>query len=123
MAQTKRKRRTKHRGNAAGVVEARGRTSRPTQLSPKEQKQRDREAARDKRMTKEPTWQSAATKAAMMAALLFVFTQVGLFGKNVSIGVSAVYAVVALVFYTPLAYATDRFVWQRAMKKRAAQGR
>ena len=28
MAQTKKKRRTKHRGNAAGVVEARGRTGR-----------------------------------------------------------------------------------------------
>ena len=28
MAQTKRKRRTKHRGNAAGMVEARGRTGR-----------------------------------------------------------------------------------------------
>ena len=32
MAQTKRKRRTKHRGNAAGAVEARGRTGRkPTE--------------------------------------------------------------------------------------------
>ena len=30
MAQTKRKRKSKHRGNAAGMVEARGRTSRPT---------------------------------------------------------------------------------------------
>ena len=28
MAQTRRKRRTKHRGNAAGVVESRGRTGR-----------------------------------------------------------------------------------------------
>ena len=28
MAQTKRKRRTKHRGNAAGTIEARGRTGR-----------------------------------------------------------------------------------------------
>ena len=29
MAQTKRKRRTKHRGNAAGTIETRGRTGRP----------------------------------------------------------------------------------------------
>ena len=36
MAQTKRKRRTKHRGNAAGVVEARGRTSRRENMSPAE---------------------------------------------------------------------------------------
>ena len=37
MAQTKRKRRTKHRGNAAGMVEARGRTGR--RLSPEEQRE------------------------------------------------------------------------------------
>src|SRR3954465_8183223 len=44
MAQTKRKARTKPRGNAAGVVEARGRTSRGQKLSPSEQKKADRAA-------------------------------------------------------------------------------
>ena len=34
MAQTKRKRRSKHRGNAAGKVEARGRTNPTTTLAP-----------------------------------------------------------------------------------------
>ena len=49
MAQTKRKRRSKHRGNAAGTVEARGRTSRPANLSPAEQKKADRAVARARR--------------------------------------------------------------------------
>jgi len=34
MAQTKRKRRTKHRGNAAGMVEVRGRTSKSAAGAP-----------------------------------------------------------------------------------------
>ena len=34
MAQTKRKRKTKHRGNAAGMVEVRGRTGKPIAGAP-----------------------------------------------------------------------------------------
>ncbi len=119
MAQTKRKRRSKHRGNAAGTVEARGRTSRRANLSPAEQKKADKVAAREARMNKPPTWNSALFKAALMAALLFVFTQIGLFGGNTSIAQSAFLALFALILYTPLAYATDKFVYSRAQKRRA----
>ena len=121
MAQTKRKRRTKHRGNAAGVVEARGRTSRRANLSPAEQKKADRAAARDARMSKPPTWNSALFKAALMAALLFVFTQIGLFGGDTTISQSLFLSLFALILYTPLAYATDKFVYARAQKRRRAK--
>ena len=119
MAQTKRKRRSKHRGNAAGKVEARGRTSRPANLSPAEKKKADRQSARDARMNKPPTWNGALFKAALMAALLFVFTQIGLFGGNTTISQSVFLALFALVIYTPLAYMTDKFVYSRAQKRRA----
>jgi hypothetical protein len=121
MAQTKRKRRNKHRGNAAGVVEARGRTSRPAQLSKAEQKKLDRQNARGARMSKPPSWNSAFLKAAAMAALLFVFTQIGLFGKDTPIGQSLFLALFAMILYTPLAYATDKFVYSRAQKRRAGK--
>ena len=121
MAQTKRKRRSKHRGNAAGSVEARGRTSRGSKLPPAEQKKADRAAARDARLNKPPTWNSAFFKAALMAALLFVFTQVGLFGGDTSISQSLFLSLFALILYTPLAYATDKFVYSRAQKRRAKQ--
>ena len=50
MAQTKRKRRSKHRGTAAGTIEARGRTGRkPTG---DEVKRREQETARDRRMAR-----------------------------------------------------------------------
>jgi hypothetical protein len=121
MAQTKRKRRSKHRGNAAGSVEARGRTSRRSSLSPAEQKKADRAAARDARMNKPPTWNGAFFKAALMAALLFVFTQIGLFGGDTSISQSLFLSLFALILYTPLAFATDKFVYARAQKRRAKQ--
>jgi hypothetical protein len=119
MAQTKRKRRSKHRGNAAGSVEARGRTSRRANLSPAEQKKADRVAAREARMNKPPTWNSALFKAALMAALLFVFTQIGLFGGDTTISQSLFLSLFALVLYTPLAFVTDKFVYARAQKRRA----
>ena len=121
MAQTKRKRRTKHRGNAAGTIEARGRTSRRQSLPPAEQKKADRAAAREARMNKPPTWNSALFKAALMAALLFVFTQIGLFGGDTSISQSLFLSLFALILYTPLAYATDKFVYARAQKRRRAK--
>src|SRR5205085_69963 len=71
MAQTKRKRRTKHRGNAAGIVEHRGRTSRPP--SPEERKKAQKQAARSGRFSKPPTWGSAATRALVMIALFIPF--------------------------------------------------
>jgi hypothetical protein len=117
MAQTKRKRKSKHRGNAAGTVEARGRTGRrPTA---EEQKKATRQSAREARLNKPPTWKSAATKAGAMAALLFVFTQIGLFGQNTTIAQSLFLCLVAMALYTPLAFATDKFVYERAQKKRA----
>ena len=119
MAQTKRKRRSKHRGNAAGGIEARGRTSRRQALSPAEQKKADRASAREARMNKPPTWNGAFFKAGLMAALLFVFTQIGLFGGNTTISQSLFLSLFALILYTPLAFVTDKFVYARAQKRRA----
>ena len=118
MPQTKRKRRTKHRGNAAGVIEARGRTSRGAKLTPAE----ERKQARDARMNKPPTWQSAATKAGVMSLLLLVLTQVGVFGNDMPIATSVFFAAAAMLIYTPLAYATDVFVYKRAQARREKAG-
>ena len=115
MAQTKRKRRNKHRGNAAGVVEARGRTSRRETLSPAEQKKQ----ARSARGLKPPTWNSALVKAGLMSVLLFLLTQLGLFGASSSLGASLVFAAAAMILYTPLAYLTDRMVYRRMQRKMA----
>ena len=119
MAQTKRKRRSKHRGNAAGVVEARGRTGR--RPSEEELRKAGRESARERRMNKPPTWNGAFLKAGLMAGLLFLFTRIGVFGSDAGIGQSLFLCLFALLLYTPLAYVTDRWVYQRAQRKRQQQ--
>jgi hypothetical protein len=116
MAQTKRKRRTKHRGNAAGMVEARGRTGR--RLTPEEQRKADARAG-GRRVLKEPTWKSAGLKAGAMAVLLFVMTQLGFLVKNASIESGMAVAAVAFLLYTPLALATDRWAYTRQQRKLA----
>lgn len=115
MAQTKRKRRTKHRGNAAGVVESRGRTGRrPTQ-------EEVRASARERRMSKPPTWNSAFLKAALMAGLLFLFTRIGVFGSDTTLTQSVFLSFFAVLLYTPLAYVTDRWVYQRNLRRKQQQ--
>ena len=71
MAQTKRKRQTKHRGTAAGQVTNRGRTSKPP--SPDEVKKQKRDEARASRLTKKPTWSSAALRSALAALFICIF--------------------------------------------------
>jgi hypothetical protein len=115
MAQTKRKRRTKHRGNAAGSIEARGRTGRKPTAA--EQKSASRQSARGKRVAKPPTWNSAALKALAMAFLLFVLTQLGVLGNDASVPQGLFLAALALLIYTPLAYATDKWVYTRTLRQ------
>jgi hypothetical protein len=120
MAQTKRKRRTKHRGNAAGAIESRGRTGRkPTA---EENKSTSKMSARDARRRKPPSWNSAALKAAAMAVLLFVIIKIGIIGDSKTSTTQALFlAVMALVIYTPLAYMTDKFVYQRMLRSQGDQ--
>ena len=115
MAQTKRKRRTKHRGNAAGSIEARGRTGRKPTVE--EQKKASRQSARQ---SKPPSWNSAALKAGAMAVLLFVLTQLGILGNETSVTQGLFLSLLALVIYTPLAYTTDKWVYGRMLRRQGS---
>jgi Flp pilus assembly protein TadB len=121
MAQTRKKRRSKHRGTAAGTIESRGRTGR--KLSEKERSaptpgsRGSRAAAR---MDKPPTWRSAFFRALMACVLLFVFTRVG-FGPDVGIPASIALCLLALAIYVPLGYATDMFVYRRRQRRKAVK--
>jgi hypothetical protein len=117
MAQPSRKRRSKHRGNAAGMVEARGRTSRP--MSADEKKRVARETARDKRRNTPPTWKSAFKKGGL--ATVFVFIALLVIGGKGTIGHklpgAAVGAVAALMLYTAFGYYLDLFMYRRYLAK------
>ncbi len=113
MAQTKKKRRSKHRGNAAGMIESRGRTGR----KPTPEEIKKGQATRGRRPAKPPTWNSAALKAFAMAVLLFILTQIGILGNDASISQGLFLSVLALLIYTPLAYMTDKWVYARMLKR------
>jgi hypothetical protein len=114
MAQTKRKRRSKHRGNAAGTIEARGRTGRKPTAD--EQRKAGAQAREDRRFV-EPTWTSAAVRAGLASVMLFVLFQVGLAGDEQTIATSLILAVAAFLIYVPLGYQVDRMFWRRRMRK------
>ncbi len=115
MAHTKRKRRSKHRGNAAGSVETRGRTGR--KLTVEEQRKRGTADARAERRFQEPSWTSAATRAGLASVMLLVLFQTGLAGQDQSLVTSLALALAAFLIYVPMGYKVDRIFWQRRMRK------
>ena len=121
MAQTKRKRRSKHRGNAAGTIEARGRTGRKAALSPEEEKKAKKAAraqTRAQRLAQPPTWNRAIIRAGAASGLLFVLTQIGLFQDDVPPGQAIAICLVAMLIYIPLGYMFDSWMYKRMNKPR-----
>jgi hypothetical protein len=121
MAQTKRKRQTKHRGNAAGVVESRGRTGRKPTTAEKTGKGKDAARAKEQRLAKEdrpPTWLGAFYRSMVAAVLLLL---VCLLLKIKSTQVIALFPF-ALLLYTPISYYTDTWMFRRRQRRKATGG-
>ncbi|MGH2843171.1 MAG: hypothetical protein ACRDKL_06235 [Solirubrobacteraceae bacterium] len=118
MAQTKRKRQTKHRGNAAGMIETRGRTGRP--LSADERKKQDRVKAREARLNRAPTWRGSAQRALLAGTFMFLFLLFVNHPKNHSspLVTAILFGVVATVIYTPGGYYMELFLYRRRMAKK-----
>ncbi len=121
MAQTRRKRQTKHRGNAAGVVESRGRTGRKPTAAEKSGDARERAREKEKLLDKRdrpPTWRGAFTKAMFAAIFLLLVVILVLHQSNQAISLFPI----VLVLYTVISYYTDKFVYDRRQRKKAKQG-
>lgn len=118
MAQTKRKRRSKHRGTPAGTIETRGRTGR----KPSED-ERHRSGSRGgaaTRFDKPPTWQGATSRAAI-AAGIFLLAVVALFRQPVQAAIPI--ALFMFLVYIPLGFYTDQLFYRRRQAKQAAAGK
>ncbi|HTQ69781.1 MAG TPA: hypothetical protein VMI13_13915 [Solirubrobacteraceae bacterium] len=119
MAQTRRKRQTKHRGNAAGVVESRGRTGRkPTSeekkgVAPSAKSRRDPVDRRDR----PPTWRGAFVRAMIAAVFMLVIVIVLLHQAE-----KAAFTLfpIVLVMYVPISYYTDKWVYERRLRRKNA---
>jgi hypothetical protein len=117
MPQTKRRRKTKHRGNAAGIVEARGRTGRKPTAAEKKGPVRGSDRSQQtkvNRLDRPPTWKGAVLKS-MAAAALMLLLGVLLTGKPQQI--VALFPIV-LVLYVPLSYYTDSFLYKRRQRQK-----
>jgi len=121
VAQTKRKRRTKHRGNAAGVIESRGRTGRkPTADERKTKAGKSAQERREERMSRPPTWKGAAQRAAV-ATVIFVVLLLVIFREP--IGTVIALSGFILLLYIPMGYFTDLFIYRRRQAKKLQQGK
>jgi len=111
VAQTKKRRRKKHRGTQAGTIDRRGRTSRPMNRS---EARAQYKAQRTDRMLREPSWRSAANRGAIAAAL-FLIVLVTLMRQPV--GASIGLAGFMLLIYIPMGYLVDSFFYKRRSRR------
>jgi hypothetical protein len=116
MAQTKRKRRRKHRGTQGGRIDSRPVRGRARSRAEAQSRARSRTKKKGgPRVPEPPTWSSALKKggiaAVLFVALLFVFGQSALTAVFVGI--------LMLGFYVPMSYLVDRFFHQRHLRKEA----
>jgi hypothetical protein len=115
MAQTKRKRRRKHRGTQGGRIDSRPVRGRARSRAEAQSRARSRTKKKKggPRVPEPPTW-SGALKKGGIAAVLFV-ALLFLFGQS---ALTAVFVgILMLGFYVPMSYLVDRFIHQRHLRK------
>jgi hypothetical protein len=114
MAQTKKKRRRKHRGTQGGRIDANRRAARPRSREEAKARARAKRKA-PPRADLPPTWRSASIRG-VVAAAIFTVLLVLLFRRpaTVALGLGAF----MLVFYIPAGYYIDRTMWRRRERAR-----
>jgi hypothetical protein len=114
MAQTKKKRRRKHRGTQGGRIDANRRAGRPRSREEAKARARAKRKA-PPRADLPPTWRSASIRG-VVAAAIFTVLLVLLFRRppGAALGLGAL----MLVFYIPAGYYIDRTMWRRRERAR-----
>jgi hypothetical protein len=119
MAQTKKKRRRKHRGTQGGRIDTRPSRGRPRSRAEAKSQARSRGTKKKGKggpRVPEPANWSSALKKGGVAAVLFV----GLLAfMGQAPGTSLVVGILMLGFYIPMAFLLDRFMYQRYVRKEA----
>jgi len=114
MAQTKKKRRRKHRGTQGGRVDPNRRAGRPrTREEAKARARAGRKAPA--RADAPPTWRSSINRGAI-AALIFTALLLVIFKRP--LGASLGLGAFMLVFYIPAGYWIDTMMWRRRERAR-----
>jgi hypothetical protein len=118
MAQVKKKRQTKHRGNAAGMIESRGRTGRKPTAAEKKggQSQTAKKSQSVDRRDLPPSWKKAFLGALFAAVMLFAIMAIA-FNKPEQ---GAVMFPFVLLMYIPISFYTDSFFYKRRQAQKAS---
>ena len=115
MAQTKKKRRRKHRGTQGGRVDANRRPARPRSRAEAQARARTGTKKRPARGDQPPTWRGSALRGAAAAAIFTVLLLV-IFKRP--LGASLALGAFMLVFYVPAGYYIDNYMWRRRERAR-----
>jgi hypothetical protein len=118
VAQTRKKRRRKHRGTQGGGLDRRGPRGRPrTREEAKARARKKRQPAKGRAVDRRdlpPTWSGAFKRGLIGAAIFFLLFWLA-FQRPVggALGLSAV----MLAMYVPMGYYIDRFMYRRRMRQ------
>jgi len=127
MARSTRTKRSKHRGNAAGMIESRGRTGRKPSAAEKGSSSSSSRGggsrnSRGNRYDKPPTWKGSAIRAVIAAAIVYALSTLVL-GKHTSATNNLLLVPIVLALYTPMIYYTDSYMFRRRERKKTESPR
>jgi hypothetical protein len=115
MAQTKKKRRRKHRGTQGGRVDTNRRAARPRSRAEAQARARAGTKKRAPRGDHPPTWRGAIVRGAAAAAIFAVLLLV-IFKRPA--GAALALGGFMLVLYIPAGYYIDAYMWRRRERAR-----
>jgi hypothetical protein len=118
MAQTKKKRRRKHRGTQGGRIDTKARRGRPQSREEAKARARSRRKPAPK-TDAPPTWRSGLGRAALSAVIFFVVLLI--IFKN-AIGPALGLAAIMFVVYVPFGYYIDTMMWRKRERARIRAG-
>ncbi len=120
MAQTRRRRRRKHRGTQTGRIDNRGPRGRPRSREEAKARARQKRSGKSRRVDprdRPPSWSSAFKRGLFGAVIFFLLFWLA-FGRPM--GAALALATVMLAMYVPLGYYIDRFMYRRRMSQQQA---
>ena len=115
MAQTKKKRRKKHKGTQGGRIDTKRRARPRTREEAKAQARSRRSGGKPGATDSPPTWKSSVNRG-LIAALIFAPLLLGIFKRP--LGASLGLAAFMLLFYIPAGYYIDTIMWRKRERAR-----
>jgi hypothetical protein len=120
MAQTRKKRRRKHRGTQGGRIDSGNRRrARPQSREEARARARSKRGGGQSRLDRTPSWRSATIRGVIAAAAFFVLLVLAF---KRSPGQAAFLSLFMLVFYIPTGYYIDQMMWRRRERSKMREG-